>query len=466
MTQKIDFLNFYLYKNIEVKIREVDQDPSDFGGGFVTYDDTFYIRLIDDAFDFVPDQSALKKDLKAQREALIFKFLEVLSATDHVSYQKLLLESLSVIPAETEEEEYRLRNVRLAEKGFMPFDEAVGIYQPLNLDDVNTQIPKFITTDAERKLFFPVPLYFTGAMREDSLFARTLKRIEPHDIIEQLQMEFAGICNRILSADQKIVREREDLKNIVQKACGYISIGLEGLAESDGVPDASQSATLIQRVPLTSIFRVGYGFALDLKWRAEKWRKRSWFEQEGLLISFWGEEWTGVLGGLLLKKPLFYDTATAGIFYREFISMEDIRRTEKVLAEIIAFDDLLSKMNVSLESLVAGLLTYKSLVLTLWARYHLGIDHKRLALSLNELKRFFDELWIAGDSWRKISQITREKFLAFLSEQTGQSREDISKQLGHNLENLFDELENEYGKVAREELDPRYIHHFLVSSIA
>ena len=36
-----------------------------------------------------------------------------------------------VIPAEAEEEAFRQRNVRLAEKGLLPFEEAVGIYQPL-----------------------------------------------------------------------------------------------------------------------------------------------------------------------------------------------------------------------------------------------------------------------------------------------------------------------------------------------
>ena len=64
--------------------------------------------------------------------------------------------------------------------------------------------------------------------------------------------------------------------------------------------------------------------ALDLKWRAEKWREKSWFENQGLLLGFWSEEWLGVLGGLLIKKPLFFDNYKTGVLYREFVSMEDI----------------------------------------------------------------------------------------------------------------------------------------------
>jgi hypothetical protein len=462
LDKKTEFVELYLYKNIEVRIRETDQEPSDFDDDFFTHDDTFYIRFVDDFFDFSSHESDSKKEIKAQRDAFLLKFLEVLSRIDHVSYQKVLLESSSVIPAETEEEEYRLRSVRLAEKGFMPYEEAIGIYQPLKARSFAAKQPKFSTKDPERKLFFPIPIYPNEMIEEENLFASALKRIDIDDMLEQIQIEFAGMCNRILCADQKIVREREELKRIVNKACGYISIGLEALIENSGVLKINQCAGLIQRYSLSSIFRVGYGYALDLKWRAERWRERSWFEQEGLLISFWGEEWTGVLGGLLLKKPMFYDNYVTGVLYREFISMEDVEKTERVLNEIIAFDDLFSKLKITPEPIASGFLTYKNFILTIWALHYLGIKRKRLTLSIKELKRFFDDLWKIDMPPRKIGRGMKEKFLSFLSDQTGRSREDISQQLAYGLENLFDELESEYGKVDGKELDPRYVHHFLV----
>lgn len=463
LDQKTEFIEFYLYKNIEVRIRETDQDPSDFGDGFFTHDDTFYIRFLDDSFDFTSDENGSGKDIKTQREAFLLKFFEMLAAFDHVTYQKVLMESSSVIPAETEEEEYRRRSVRLAEKGFLPYEKAIGIYQPLDVRNFKVQSPKFTAKDPERKLFLPVPFYPTEMIEEDNLFAGALKRIDIDDILEQVQIEFAGLCNRIIAADQKTIREREGLKHVVKKACGYINIGLEGLIENDGVFDVNQCSGLIQKYSLASIFRVGYRHALDLKWRAERWRKKSWFEQEGLLISFWGEEWMGVLGGLLLKKPMFYDSYNTGVFYREFMSMEDIRKIEKVLNEIMAFDDLFSKMTITPKPMTDRFLTHKNLILTIWARHHLGLKKERLTLSLYELNRFFDDLWEIEDPPRKIGQFLKEKFLTFLSDQTGQSNEDISQKLGYSLENLFNELEDEYGGVERKDLDPKYIHLFLVN---
>ncbi|NNK86581.1 MAG: hypothetical protein HKO91_13630, partial [Desulfobacterales bacterium] len=51
ISEKTEFLKFYLFKNIEVRIREHDQDPSDFGKDFFTIDNIYYIRLIEDPAD-------------------------------------------------------------------------------------------------------------------------------------------------------------------------------------------------------------------------------------------------------------------------------------------------------------------------------------------------------------------------------------------------------------------------------
>ena len=460
--QKTDFVESYLFKNIEVMVRETDQDPSEFGDEFFTYDDTFYVRFLDDPFDLEPDEHESSKTIKKQRDLFLAKFFETLAAFDHVTYQNVLMESSRVIPAESEEEAYRQRNVRLAEKGFLPYEEAIGIYQPLKAQDFEKQSPKFTATDPERKLFLPVPLYSASMLEKESLFTDALKRIEIDDVLVQVQTEFAGLCNQIIAADQKNIRERDELKRIVHKACGYLNVGLEQLTEDDRELDVNRSTALIQSYPLSSIFKVGYGLTLELKWRAEKWRKKSWFEKEGLLLSFWGEDWLGVLGGLLIKKPMFYDNYKTGVLYREFISMEDIKKTENALNEIIALDELLSRMTIQLDPVANGFITYKNLVLTLWVNYYLGLPEEPLSITLDEFKLFFDDLWAGKDKPRKTSQSMKKLFLNWLSVRTGLTPHEISQSLGQTLENLFNELESEYGKVAKNDLDPRYINLFLV----
>ncbi len=463
LDQKPKFLAFYLFKNIEVKIRETDQDPSDFGDAFFTFDDKFYIKFLDEPIAVESDENEFFETIKKRRDAFLSKFFKTLADHDHITYQKVLLACSGVIPAESEEEAYRLRNVRLAEKGFLPNEEAIGIYQPMKPVDFKRQDKKFTTEDPDRKLFIPVPLYHTGILEEENYFTIALKRIKTAAVLDQIQTEFAGLCNRIISADQKIIRERNELKRIVKKACGYLNIGLEKITETNGEHDTDRWTAMIQSYPLLSIFRVGFGLALDLKWKAERWLKKSWFQSKGLLLGFWGEEWVGVLGGLLIKKPLFYDNYKTGELYREFISMVDIKETKNVLNEIIAFDELFSLISIEPDPVANGYLTYKNFMLTLWARHYLGLSERLLPLTIDEFRCFFDDLWTDKEQPRKTSLSMKESFLDWLSDKTGLTHYGISQKLGQSLENLFNEIEDEYKEVSVENLDPKYIHLFLIN---
>lgn len=467
LSKKLEFIEFYLFKNIEVIIREHDQDPSDLGKGLFTLDDTFYIRFVDYPFEAKPDDK-----FQEIRDKFLTNFMHRLAAYDLLTYQNVLLESSGIIPAESEEESYRLRNVRLAEKGFLPFDEAIGIYQSLRPQDIDRYGEKYILPgsdpDSGPDSHFPVPAYTVGAIKEDNLFTKALQTIKTEDALLKIQSEFAGLANQIIAADQKNIRNRDELRNVVKKICGYISIGLEHLTGANKVLNINQSAALIQKYILSHIFRVGYTLSLELKSKAEKWRSKSWFAKKGLALGFWDEEWLGVLGGLLIKKQLFYDNyKTTSSLYREFSSIEDIRKAEKVLNEIIAFDDLLSLMTIKLETTGDRAITYKNLILTLWARNCLGLSEELAPLSLDELKAFFDDLLITPqksgkDKLRKTGISMKELFLNWISEKTGLNIYEITQRLGQTLENLFNSIESEYGAVAKKDLDPRYIYLFLV----
>ncbi|MBN1932796.1 MAG: hypothetical protein JW786_14420 [Desulfobacterales bacterium] len=456
LKEKTEFIEFYLFKNIEVRIREHDQDPSDFGEEFFTFDHTYYVRIIDYPFEPKSDHHTIES-----KTEFLHKFFEYLAAYDHFTYQQVLLETQSIIPAESEEEAYRLRNIRLAEKGFLPFEEAVGIYQPINLKALQNQSLKFISATSQRDFFLPVPFYPVEMLKGENLFQRALQEIDIGDVLEQIQTEFAGLCNRIIAADQKKIRNQEELRSIVTKACGYLSIGLERITQKVK-PKPNQTASVIQQYPLHQIFRLGYAQALELKWRAERWIKKSWFSKEGLPLSFWDEEWMGIIGGLLIKKPLYYDNYKTGLLYRDFFSTNDIKETDTALNEIIAVDNLLSLMKIRLENLSNRFLTYKNLILTLWARHYLAVSEEIIPLSLDEFKRFYGSLWPNEDRPRKISLWMKEAYLNWFSGATGLDTHEISQRLRRTFENIFTEIESEYGEVSEKNLDPRFINLFLI----
>jgi len=94
-------------------VREGDE-VLDLPNEFFTVDGVFYIRVAETRYrDTIEDM------------------IKRMALEDSSRYQALLLGLAGVLPAETEEELYRLRNVRLAEHGFLPFEEAISVYSPL-----------------------------------------------------------------------------------------------------------------------------------------------------------------------------------------------------------------------------------------------------------------------------------------------------------------------------------------------
>jgi hypothetical protein len=460
--QKTELLTLYLFKNIEVRVCEHDQDPSEFGEDFFTLDSVFYVRITGPLFASDSELGDIEK--KNYRDFLT-KLIQSLAAFDHVVYQALLFEAAHIIPTESEEEAYRLRNVRLAEKGFLPFEEAVGVYQPLTARQLAGRNHKILPRTAA-EISVPVPLYPSGVLESGSIFSGALAKIETEAVLEQLQTEFAGLCNRIIAADFAPAHSKNDLQAVVKKANGFLSIGLETLGvetEANGHSVSHLSAAMIQRHPLSDIFRVGYGRVLELKWRAQRWLDRSWFAGQGLSLTFWGENWLGVLGGLLVKKPMFFDNYVSGRMYRDFSTLDELRQTAATLDAVIACDHLFSLLAIPPELLSARrFLIYKNLILTLWALDRVGCTEKNRFLTRAEFRLFFEKLWQSNDRPRRVALVMKQSFLTWLCGLTGMRSHEITDKLGPVLESLFLEIEEEYGQVDTADLDPRFIHLFLI----
>jgi hypothetical protein len=91
------------------------------------------------------------------------------------------------------------------------------------------------------------------------------------------------------------------------------------------------------------------------------------------------------------------------------------------------------------------------------------LSEKLIPLTIDEFRGFFDGIWSDKEQPRKTSLSVKESFLDWVSSKTGLVHHEISQRLGQSFENLFKEIESEYGKVSRNDLDPRYIHLFLIN---
>jgi hypothetical protein len=143
---------------------------------------------------------------------------------------------------------------------------------------------------------------------------------------------------------------------------------------------------------------------------------------------------------------------------------------EDIFNQVNAVDDLLSLMPIDLDRPSSyGFLTYKNLILTLWAGDCLKLPAKKLKpLDLKKFKPFFENL-LPGQpdsdtaKPRKVPPVMKSRFLNWLAANTGLRDFELTERLGGTLENLFEEIENELGQVTAKDLDPRYVHLFLLT---
>ena len=165
----------------------------------------------------------------------------------------------------------------------------------------------------------------------------------------------------------------------------------------------------------------------------------------------------------MLKRPLFYDNFLTGTLYRDFSSVMDISLSEDVIDEITAFDELLHHLDLPISSLKhEGLVTYSNLLLTVWARYFLGLPEEPKPIPQAEFRTFYEALWEPGGKTKKIRQSIKAAFLSWLADRTRFNVTQLSEKYGDYLERMFAQAEEEYGNVDPKDIDPKYMTLFLL----
>ncbi|MBW1916260.1 MAG: hypothetical protein JRI86_15220, partial [Deltaproteobacteria bacterium] len=220
--------------------------------------------------------------------------------------------------------------------------------------------------DNDTRALVPVtPIIYA---KGDNLLSGTFAMITDTLSLDRLWLEFAGLCNQILSADGTVPDDITILRKTYRKGAGYINLGLERLSEGN----ISLALQFLKNNALISIFRVGFGLALELKWEAEQWMRKAWFQSQDLRSDFWGDEWGGTLAGVLLNKPLFFSGLKEDEEFRDFENLSEVEDCRTIIGRLIVLDrlfgDLYSKCPLDKEGINDPLLTFHPFIFNFWAR--------------------------------------------------------------------------------------------------
>jgi hypothetical protein len=438
---------YYLYRSVVVEAKTEDEEIFEAGPEFFTIDEFFYIR-------------PLHEDQRETIEALI----RAMAREDTLKYQAVLTGLTGVLPAELEEDMYRMRNVRLAEHGFLPQEEAVMVYAPLKPENLRTKKEgEGVWPGAAPEDAAAVPRWPLQTLQGPNLLMKTISRFSDDKLLDRIRLEFAGLCNQILAAEGIGALDKDVLQEIQVQAAGYLNLILR---ERCG-EDLEIAENLLRMNPLLFLFRAGFGLALNLKWKAERWMKESWFSEMGLEPSFWGTSWGGTLAGLLKKRPLFYcgDESESG--FRHFSSQRELSSAENTLGFLNVLDRLMANLTqqypLELPDPGSFQLTFHQLLFTLWARRLLELRPGFTALSISVAKRFLS-LLREGESAPPYRMFGfEERFLKAFGH-PGPEAQGSAKDLNEALIQTWRHFSQEMELVPVDALQAKYSKYILITT--
>ncbi len=439
-------MSYCLFKKIRVDVRDPDE-VYDLRDGFFTLDGVYYIN--------VPDEG-----LRQTIEGIIRSLAE----QDINRYHALVSGLAGLLPAETEEELYRLRSVRLAEHGFLPFEEAVSIYARLEENALHPGEKRTPSCETwEEKTDAPAPVLPLYHARGRDMLTMVISGIKDDILLNRIELEFAGLCNQILSADGSILSEFSILLRTCRKAAGYLNLALENLCGED----ISLAGRILKENPLASVFRVGFGMALELKWEAERWWKGSWFHRQGLAPDFWGDEWGESLKGILQKRPLFYTGGEGEESFRGFERLSELDAARKILHRLRVLDSLFEGIT-GLHPPDHGILkdpeiTFQPIIFTIWARRILDMKPHLSTIPGHRVRELFRRLR-AGETappygMPGFKDLFINEMVTYVSDPD--ARENAL--LRDTLALLWQEFVEEYRWVSTENMEMRYMKFLLAA---
>lgn len=398
----------------------------------------------------------------------IERTLELICDHNSIRYYGLLEYITASLPIETETEAFRFRNARLADYGFVEFEEAIEIYAPLSDADLAR-----LDKEAREHSYLPGPApvseYPLALSEPPFLFATALKNLEDRQRLETVAMELGGIVNRLLIADSMDMAKIESVKEAVDKAYTYIEMGLNRWTKGD--PEKAASVLLSQH--LTNVFRAGYTRVVLLARSADRLRRQEWMSKTEYARELLGED-AFLIAGLNFRRPKLYEGADPDgkPVYREFKSSEDLAQTEDALFTARVTGALFFRaLGVSdreiglLKEYFRGTnLTFSTVFITAVCRVLAGGEMAFAPLSEKDARAAI-EIAMTGEVPRKVKDDVRADLKERVAEALSEVEESDESWIAKAREFVdfsFSRLEDEAGRTGLADLDPRYLHCLVV----
>ena len=372
--------------------------------------------------------------------------LETIAKDDHEFFKKLCEALIHELPSNLEESAFTWRTKRLAEKGFLPLEESLHVYQYLNEKQIGA-LPK----RAKMKINEPeVPRRALALLslggENYPLLMLGLSKIKDQDLKEEILLEVSATANKAIVADSRPISP-ETIESCLKKVMGMVNIGLEHISGAD----PEKSAAVLEEHYVLNLFQAGFSIVSRVRQKAKKFTTTGWPKEIGGDLTILDEPLASKISSVLRKRPLYFLDEFSESPVREFRSIDDVRDVNRCIeyAEFIGnmFDKVFKLKPLQARALTATdveLLRWSNVLLTVWAKGIATGDYRFSPLAPDELKRALKKSLPSIEAEEK-------KFAKWLLDRQPELTSDEKKACQQFVNECFGKFIEEFGELSDKE---------------
>ncbi|GKT08195.1 DUF6178 family protein [Desulforhabdus sp. TSK] len=277
--------------------------------------------------------------LYPQYEGFIMHLLSLIFEANPGFYGELMSHILFSAGAEVEEDAYWFHKGRLEDQAIPDFYDALEIYRSVGPEELSLRKePALLSEESGARPSFALALVPQG-----DLLGAALQELEDPLLLGALQMELAGLANKVIVADQLSPDHPEALRRGVDKAVAYVNLGLE--MRSAG--NLRLAEEVLENVFLEHLFRWGHEQVIRLRNRLRQIMREGWLSLWPPGIKCLDAEWLESAELLAQKTPRLLRSVSASHPFPQ----EDFFRTRGDLAQGKHFADMVEGLGPVFDAL-------------------------------------------------------------------------------------------------------------------
>lgn len=251
------------------------------------------------------------------------KLIKRLYEEDRVLAWTLLEAARWELASEMEEFAYRWRQGRLEEEGFVPREEAMAVYRPLDpakLREGFEDKTHHIKTRLNTPRTINVPSVITSEFAGEYYILEMLDKVQDDQAVHELVFELTNLCNRTMIADGIEPGELDSGRQVIRRTLGYISVGLMFVSQGDD----EQAIAALDALALRDLLRAGYTMASRLQHQALQLTQRPTLTlTDDLDYSLLNPEEESLIESLIRQRPTYASSPVDFDIFRNQQQIDD-----------------------------------------------------------------------------------------------------------------------------------------------